>query len=49
VSRATTWRDLAELVEQHAIEPIGEGRSRAYRIRWPDGKAEGVMAAIWPR
>lgn len=35
VSRATAWRDLAELVEQQAIEPIGEGRSRAYRIHWP--------------
>jgi Fic family protein len=35
VSRATAWRDLAELVEKHAIEPIGEGRSRAYRIHWP--------------
>ena len=33
VSRATAWRDLAELVEQQAIEPIGEGRSRAYRDR----------------
>jgi len=36
VSRATAWRDLAELVAQQAIEPIGEGRSRAYRIRWPE-------------
>jgi len=35
VSRATAWRDLAELVELQAIEPIDEGRSRAYRIRWP--------------
>jgi Fic family protein len=35
VSRATDWRDLSELVEQQAIEPIGEGRSRAYRIHWP--------------
>jgi Fic family protein len=35
VSRATAWRDLAELVELRAIEPIGEGRSRAYRLRWP--------------
>jgi Fic family protein len=35
VSRATAWRDLAELVDHQAIEPIGEGRSRAYRIRWP--------------
>ena len=35
VSRATAWRDLSELVEQQAIEPIGEGRSRAYRIHWP--------------
>ena len=34
VSRATAWRDLAELVDLQAIEPIGEGRSRAYRIRW---------------
>ena len=34
VSRATAWRDLAELVELQAIEQIGEGRSRAYRIRW---------------
>lgn len=34
VSRATAWRDLAELVEQQAIEPIGEGRSRGYRIQW---------------
>ena len=37
VSRATAWRDLSELVEQQAIEPIGEGRSRAYRIHWPGG------------
>jgi Fic family protein len=36
VSRATAWRDLAELVELQAIEPIGEGRSRAYRLRWPE-------------
>jgi Fic family protein len=35
VSRATAWRDLAELVDQQAIEPVGEGRSRAYRIHWP--------------
>lgn len=34
VSRATAWRDLAELVERQAIEPIGEGRSRAYRLDW---------------
>ncbi|MCT0225751.1 Fic family protein [Synechococcus sp. CS-1328] len=33
VSRATAWRDLADLVAAGAIEPIGEGRSRAYRIR----------------
>jgi Fic family protein len=36
VSRATAWRDLAQLVDHQAIEPIGEGRSRAYRIRWPE-------------
>jgi Fic family protein len=41
VSRATTWRDLAELVEQQAIEPIGEGRSRAYRLHWPGGPLPG--------
>ena len=41
VSRATAWRDLAELVEQQAIEPIGEGRSRAYRIHWPGGPVTG--------
>lgn len=41
VSRATAWRDLAELVEQQAIEPIGEGRSRAYRIHWPGGSLPG--------
>ena len=35
VSRATAWRDLSELVEQQAIELIGEARSRAYRIHWP--------------
>lgn len=35
VSRATAWRDLSELVEQPAIEPIGEGRSCAYCLRWP--------------
>ena len=35
VSRATAWRDLVGLVEQRAIEPIGEGRSRAYRLHWP--------------
>ena len=35
VSRATAWRDLSDLVEQQAIEPIGEGRSRSYRIHWP--------------
>jgi Fic family protein len=38
VSRAAAWRDLAELVEHQAIGPIGQGRSRADRIRWP-GKA----------
>jgi Fic family protein len=41
VSRATAWRDLADLVEQQAIEPIGEGRSRAYRIHWPGGPSPG--------
>lgn len=41
VSRATAWRDLAELVEQQAIEPIGEGRSRAYGIHWPGGPSPG--------
>ena len=35
VSRTTAWRDVAERVELRAIEPIGEGRSRAYRIDWP--------------
>lgn len=35
VSRATAWSDLSELADQKAIEPIGEGRSRAYRIYWP--------------
>ncbi|MEX0588011.1 MAG: DUF4172 domain-containing protein, partial [Cyanobium sp.] len=40
VSRATAWRDLAELVDQRAIEPIGEGRSRAYRIYWPGDYGE---------
>ena len=33
VSRATAWRDLAELVDLRAIEPIGEGRGS--RLRWP--------------
>ena len=41
VSRATAWRDLAELVEQQAIEPIGEGRSRSYRIHWPGAPLPG--------
>ena len=35
VSRATAWRDLANLVDLQAIKPIGEGRSRAYRLLWP--------------
>ena len=35
VSRATAWRELAELVDLQAIEPIGEGRSHVYRIHWP--------------
>ncbi len=39
VSRATAWRDLAELVDLRAIEPIGEGHSRAYRIHWPGREA----------
>ena len=34
-SRATAWRDLADLVVKQALEPIGAGRSSAYRIRWP--------------
>ena len=34
-SRASAWRDLHELVELEALEPIGAGRSSAYRIRWP--------------
>lgn len=34
-SRATAWRDLRELVDLQALEPIGAGRSSAYRIRWP--------------
>lgn len=42
VSRATAWRDLAELVELQAIEPIGEGRSRAYRLRWAAAGASAV-------
>jgi hypothetical protein len=37
VSPATASRDLSELVELQAIEPIGEGRSRAYRLHWPGG------------
>ena len=36
VSRATAWRDLADLVNQEALAPVGEGRSRAYRIQWPN-------------
>ena len=44
VSRATAWRDLSELVERQAIVPIGEGRSRAYRIHWPPNGE--VCAAI---
>lgn len=44
VSRATAWRDLAELVAHQAIEPIGEGRSRAYRIHWPGGAPPGTGA-----
>jgi hypothetical protein len=32
VSRATAWRDLAQLVGLQAIEPIGEGRSRAHPL-----------------
>lgn len=32
VSRATAWRDLSELVTMQALQPIGAGRSRAYRI-----------------
>ena len=34
-SRATAWRDLRDLVDLQALEPIGAGRSSAYRIRWP--------------
>ena len=34
-SRATAWRDLADLVAKQALEPIGAGRNSAYRIRWP--------------
>ena len=34
-SRATAWRDLRELVKLEALEPIGAGRSSAYKIRWP--------------
>jgi hypothetical protein len=45
VSRATAWRDLAELVDQQAIEPIGEGRSRAYRLSWPGGPPLGENAS----
>jgi Fic family protein len=41
VSRATAWRDLAELVAHQAIEPIGGGRSRAYRLHWPGGPLPG--------
>ena len=32
VSRATAWDGLAELVEQAAIKPFGEGHSRSYRF-----------------
>ena len=35
VSRATAWRDLSELVELQALEPIGAGRSGAYRLFTP--------------
>ena len=42
VSRATAWRDLSELVELQAIEPIGEGRSRAYRLHWPGTPGDGA-------
>lgn len=34
-SRATAWRDLADLVAKQALEPIGAGRNSAYRICWP--------------
>ena len=32
VGRATAWRDLSELVACGALEPVGAGRSQAYRI-----------------
>ena len=34
-SRATAWRDLADLVAKQALEPFGALRSSAYRISWP--------------
>lgn len=47
VSRATAWRDLSELADQKAIEPIGEGRSRAYRIHWPGGSQAYRAITAW--
>ena len=44
-SRATAWRDLHELVEHRALEPIGAGRSSAYRIRLPAlDPSQGALA-----
>lgn len=36
-SRATAWRELADLVEKGCLTPTGAGgRSTAYQIHWPD-------------
>jgi len=35
VSRATAYRELADLVDKECLEPSGGGgRSRSYEIRW---------------
>jgi Fic family protein len=33
-SRATAYRELAELVEKGCLVPLGQGRSSAYQIKW---------------
>lgn len=34
-SRATAYRELADLVAKGCLEQTGDGRSTAYQIRWP--------------
>lgn len=33
-SRATAYRELADLVQKECLAPVGSGRSAGYVVRW---------------